>query len=73
MPRSPGTRRPRDLRLPALAYGDHYVSVDYGPHGERVQVRDQAHFVAYQLHREACFENRGPNPKVEVLPEARPQ
>jgi hypothetical protein len=55
------------------AYGDHYVSVDYGPHGERVQIRDQAHFVAYQLHREACFENRGPNPKVEVLPEARPQ
>lgn len=51
----------------------HYVSLGYGPLGERVQVRDQAHFVAYRIFCEGCLENRGPNPKVEVLPEARPQ
>ncbi|HRW13855.1 MAG: hypothetical protein KDJ78_00925 [Rhodobacteraceae bacterium] len=54
-------------------YGDHYVSLGYGPLEERVQVRDQAHYVAYRIFSEGCLANRGQNPKVEVLPEARPQ
>lgn len=45
----------------------HYVSLGYGPLGERVQVRDHAHFIAFQIFTEGCLENRGPNPTVEIL------
>lgn len=45
----------------------HYVSLGYGPLGERVQVRDQAHYVAFQIFTEGCLGNRGPNPTVEFV------